>query len=329
MTQNTKSIEEAVLRLFFQEPDQAVSGESLAQSLGLSRTAIWNHIESLRQLGYSIEARPHVGYFLTQTPDRYVPDEIRARLNTKILGQTLFSYEEVDSTNDLASRLAEEGACEGTFLVAESQRRGRGRLGREWVSPKQKGLWSSLILRPKRHPSKAAGLTLMAALAVARAIQITSGLQVKIKWPNDVLLHGKKVCGILSEMRSEPDQIRFVVLGVGVNLNFSQSEFPAAIQTVATSVSAQAHKTISRVQFLCHYLEELEKLYFSKNEEELIHEVKALCVTLGKEVRIQRGNQLLCGEALDLDETGALILQKPDGAIEKVHSGDLDDVTRN
>lgn len=318
-----KSIEESILRLFLDQPDQPLSGESLAQSLGISRTAIWNHIESLRQLGYEIEARPHVGYYLAQTPDRYVPDEIRARLKTNSLGHNVFSYDEVDSTNDQASRFAEDGGAEGTLVLAEAQRKGRGRLGREWVSLKQTGLWSSLVLKPQVHPSKVATLTLMAALAVVEAIEQVSGLQAQIKWPNDVYLNGKKVCGILSEMRSEPDQIRFVILGVGVNLNLT--DFPEEIQSVATSVSAESGQTVSRVLFLCHYLETFEKLYtqFPGNVADVIEQAKEKCLTLGNNVTIKVGDQTVEGKAIDLDETGALILEKQDGLREKIYSGDL------
>ncbi len=320
-----KSIEESILRLFLQQPDQPFSGESLAQSLGLSRTAIWNHIKSLRELGYQIEARPHVGYLLAETPDRFIADEIYARLKTEVIGQNVLSFEAVDSTNDVASSMAEEGSREGTLILAETQRKGRGRLGREWISPKQTGLWSSLILRPEVHPSKVASLTLMAALSMMKAIEKTTGLKAEIKWPNDLYLNGKKVCGILSEMRSEPDQIRYIILGLGVNINLEQDELPKEIEASATSLLIETGKYVSRMDLLCHYLEAFEVYYqnFPNDLGLLLEEVKKNCLTLGKQVSVVVGDQTVTGQAVELDETGALVLEKKDGTTEKIYSGDL------
>lgn len=323
------SIDEALLRIFYEYKNQPVSGEDLAQKLNLSRTAIWNHVESLREAGYEIEAKPHIGYQLVSRPDRLIRDEIKARLKTQIMGQNIVSFEELDSTNDTATQLAEDGVQEGTCVIAESQRHGRGRLGRLWHSPKKSGIWCSLILRPKLAPTGASLLTLITALSVVRTIKKVCHLEAKIKWPNDVLLKGKKVCGILSEMSSEPDQIRFVVLGVGINVNQEQNEFPKELQKSATSLLAQSGKRISRIDFLCAFLTELEKLTFSLHQDskKILNEVKSNCDTLNRHVEIKIGEQLVTGRALDLDFDGALLLRQANGHVEKVYSGDLQLIT--
>lgn len=320
------SIDEKLLRFFYESDGRPVSGEEIARQLKLSRTAVWHHVESLRRAGYEIEAQPHLGYRLIASPDRLIRDEIRARLKTSAMGCDVVSFEEVDSTNDVAIRLAEEGAREGTLVVAESQRKGRGRLGRAWHSPKGAGIWCSLILRPKLRPAEASQLTLLAALAMLRAVKKTAGLATLIKWPNDLLLHSKKVCGILSEMSSEPDLIHFVVVGVGINVNWGKSEMPSKIRETATSLSEHLHKKISRVELLCQYLWEMEALYLSFCEEgfaPILDEIKKHCDSLGRQVEIKTGERSLAGQAVDLDLDGALLLRHDGGRLEKIYSGDL------
>lgn len=325
----TPSIEENLLRIFFDNKDHPLSGEDLAHRLNVSRTAVWNHMESLRKAGFEIEARPHVGYRLTATPDRLLPDEIKARLKTNHFGKVIHSYEEVDSTNDLALRLAEEGAPEGTVVIAESQRKGRGRLGRPWHSSRNKGLWFSLILRPKLIPSKVSLITLTAALAVVRVVSAYIKKAPKIKWPNDVHFEGKKLCGILSEMSSSPGQIRHVIIGVGINLNQEEGDFPEELRSGATSVRLESEKVVSRVPFLSVLLAEWEKLYLelADRSDEIVREIKSVCDTLNQLIQVKQGEQTISGTAIDFDLDGALLLRRPDGNIEKILSGDLLHVT--
>lgn len=320
------SIDQKILKIFIEAGDHSVSGEDLARQLGLSRTAIWNHVEALRKAGYEIAAQPHLGYRLSGGPDRLIADEILARLKTRMIGCAVLSFEEVDSTNDQAARLAEEGAKEGTLILAESQRKGRGRLGRAWHSPKGSGLWSSLILRPALPPSEASRLTLLGALAVVRAIWHVAELEARIKWPNDVLLGGKKACGILSEMSSEPDRIRHVILGVGINVNLPASEFPPALRGIATSLSAEAHRRISRIDLLCAYLAEFESLYEQLRQtgfRPILEEIKKSCDSIGKSVAVKSGEKTVSGIAVDIDADGSLLLRGESGRVEKVYSGDL------
>lgn len=319
------NIEQALLDLFLKQNKTPLSGETIAQSLGLSRTAVWNHIRRLRDQGYEIDARSNVGYILKKTPDRFIPEELKVRLKTKKFAQHLICLDQIDSTNDLACQMAEEGTQEGTLILAEKQLKGRGRQGRQWDSAAYKGIWASLILKPKIHPSKASQLTYLAALALVRSIKKETGLDAAIKWPNDVLISGKKVSGILSEMRSEPDQIHYLVLGIGVNINQIEKDFPKSIQRQATSLQLELGKPVSRVHFLSTLLEELEDLYEKVlvQPEQLVQQVKSVCQTLGKKVEITRDETSLKGKAVDLDSSGALVLLKENGEIEKVYSGEL------
>ncbi|HRZ87226.1 MAG TPA: biotin--[acetyl-CoA-carboxylase] ligase, partial [bacterium] len=194
------SIDEQLVRVLHEKGDHFISGEELAETLGVTRTAIWNHISRLRDLGYTIDALPHHGYRLAGIPDKMLPDEIRNVLTADSFVSKIHAYDRADSTNDIAMRLAEGGALEGELVVAEQQLKGRGRLGRNWFSPKGSGLWLSLILRPSLPPSAAPQATLAGAVAVAKAIRETTGCEAHIKWPNDVVIRGRKVCGILTEM---------------------------------------------------------------------------------------------------------------------------------
>src|SRR5579862_5123855 len=205
-----------------------VSGADLAEQLGISRTAIWARIEELRQLGYDIEAGPHFGYRLVSVPDVLHADDLLARLyQTKIIGRDIRVFEETTSTNDVVEKLARDGVEEGVVVFAESQTKGRGRLGRQWVSPAYKGLWFSILLRPDLRPQETTQLTVASATALRRAVQRHTGLKAKIKWPNDILLDRKKVAGILTELSAELDRVKHIILGIGVDVNLGAAEFPA------------------------------------------------------------------------------------------------------
>jgi len=202
-----------------------VSGEELSRRLGLSRTAIWKHIKALRRDGYQISACTRRGYTLLCIPDRLYPEEVTAGLKTTWLGRPFYYYEEVGSTNQVAKDLAEQGAPHGAAVLAEGQTSGRGRLGRGWLSPAGKGIWLSLVLRPRVAPWQLPQLSLLAAVGVASAIKEITGLEVGIKWPNDILSRGKKLCGILTEMRAEVEITQYVILGIGLNVNLDIEDF--------------------------------------------------------------------------------------------------------
>ncbi|MBI4743815.1 MAG: biotin--[acetyl-CoA-carboxylase] ligase [Actinobacteria bacterium] len=237
-----------------------VSGEELSRKIFVSRTAIWKHIQSLRKNGYEIKAVPNVGYMLKKLPDLLLPSEISSFLRTDKFGRSIHYYKEIGSTNDLAKKLAFNNAEEGTIVVAEEQKGGRGRLGRKWISP-YGGIWFSIILRPKINPVDASKITLLAAIVTANVIIDLTGLKVKIKWPNDLLIEGRKLAGILTEMDAEFDKIDFLVLGIGINANIDLEVFPSDFRNKLTSLKAQLNKNIDRKILLAGILNELEKNY--------------------------------------------------------------------
>jgi len=229
------SVSGAILQLF-RESGGFVSGEVISRELHVSRTAIWKQINSLRKAGYVIEAVPSRGYHLLSAPDLLSAGEIAAHLKAELIGRRLVCQAETASTNVDAFRLAEQGAEEGTVILSDAQSVGKGRLGRVWSSPAGVNLYCSVILRPGIKPYEAPQLTFLSAVAVARAIELVAPLRPEIKWPNDVLIDGKKVAGLLNEMSAETDGINFVVLGIGVNLNMTAEQFPADLRHPATSL---------------------------------------------------------------------------------------------
>src|SRR5262245_45486484 len=226
------SLDAQILAALRSAPDHAVSGADLSQSLGISRAAIWARIEELRELGYDIEASPHLGYRLLSSPDLLHADDLASRLGkVKVVGRDIRVFKETTSTNDVIERLARDGVKEGVVVFAESQTKGRGRLGRKWLSPSCKGLWFSVLLRPSLRPQEATQLTVASATALRRAIQKQTGIKPGIKWPNDILLHGRKAAGILTEMAAELDRVKHVILGIGVDVNLNASDFPHDLRT--------------------------------------------------------------------------------------------------
>jgi len=287
-----------------------LSGETLANRLGTSRVSVWRHIRSLEKEGYLIETSRN-GYRLVSSPDLLLPFEFPG------LEQKIHYFSEIGSTMDAARELAKKGAGEGTIVIAEAQTHGRGRLGREWLSPKG-GIYFTLILRPKISPVNAPRINLMASLAVAVTIRKLFGLDAGLKWPNDVLIEGKKVCGILAEMDAETDVLNFVNLGIGINANTSIPRF----EKTATSLKHAVGKDISRKEFLGALLVEIEHRQASLMEASLLEEWRKLSVTLGKDVRIVAPGEVIVGRAIDVDTTGALIIRQRNGSLKKVVAGD-------
>ncbi len=302
-----------------------VSGEELSRKFNLSRTAVWKHIKALRRKGYVVEAKPRQGYRLVKTPDLLLPVEIKAELKTKIFGKKIFHFNEVTSTQEVAKKLATQGFEEGTVVVAEKQSKGKGRVGREWVSPLG-GVWLSIILKPNILPHQAQKITLVVAVAVANVIRRLYGLDAKIKWPNDVLIDKKKVCGILVEASGEVDRLNYMVVGVGVNLNVNPATVESKLVKTATSISEILGREVSKVEFTREFLVEFEKLYKlfgSGGFNQILEEWKKLSETLGCKVKIVSQNEVFVGEALDVDEEGFLLVKLPNGFVKKVVSGDV------
>jgi len=283
---------------------------------------VWKHIERLREEGYDITGEPHLGYRLMGTPDKLIPEEISYRLGTKTIGKRIYSYESTGSTNDIAQRLAESGSPEGTAVFSEGQSKGRGRLGREWSSPKGKGIYLSLILRPKISPTHASKITLMSAIAVATAIRKITDLTALIKWPNDIMVNGHKVCGILTEMSAEINTVKYVVLGIGINVNTEKEHLPKG----ASSLKSELGEAISRVELTQELLREIEHQYRLFREEGFEHIItgwRNFSYMLGERVRVMCQDKKIEGYAVDLDSNGALVIRLDSGFTENVTAGDV------
>ena len=293
----------------------------------MSRAAIWARIEELRSLGYDIEASPHLGYRLVSVPDVLHADDLRSRLpNVKIVGRDIRVFQETTSTNDVIEKLARDGVKEGVVVFAESQTKGRGRLGRKWISPSNKGLWFSILLRPDLRPQAATQLTVAAATALARAIRSQTNLSPEIKWPNDILIRGKKIAGILTELSAEVDQVKYLILGMGVDVNLNASEFPADIRKIATSLKIETGRTINRADLAAAILTELESDYAricSGQFEKSQTNGRNNCMTIGHNVAIQIGERSIQGRAESLDSEGALLVRTQHGRLERIIGGDV------
>ena len=287
-----------------------VSGEALSHQLGISRVSIWKHIRGLKEDGYVIEASAK-GYRLVSSPDLLLPHEFPG------LEQRIHHFREISSTMDATRELAKKGAEEGTIVIAEVQTRGRGRLSREWLSP-EGGIYFTLIVRPRISPAYAPRINLMAGIAVAVTIKELYGLKAGLKWPNDVLIAGKKVCGILAEMDAETDVVNFVNVGIGLNANVSIPRF----EITATSLKDALGREISRKEFLSALVVEIERWLPLLMKADLLEEWRRLSVTLNKEVRVMSLDEEVMGRAIDIDATGALILKGKDGSFRTVLVGD-------
>jgi BirA family biotin operon repressor/biotin-[acetyl-CoA-carboxylase] ligase len=320
-------MEEDILQLLKKQPSVFLSGEELSRRLKVSRTAIWKRVRHLRSLGYEIEASTRSGYRLTQSPDILAPWEIKPLLKTKWLGKTIHYFYTIESTNSKAYELANQGADEGEVVIAESQTKGKGRLGRNWFSPPYLNLYLSVILRPRISPHQAPLITLMAAVAAAEAIEKSFSLRPSIKWPNDILLNGRKVAGLLNEIKSETDRIHFVILGIGVNLNVDGKIFPKEIRSIATSMKKEMGQAISRKNFLASLLQEMEKWYAVFLKEGgcgILRSWRKWAQMKGREVRMTSFGETIAGRAVDVDSDGALIIETKRGERKRVVAGDVE-----
>jgi BirA family biotin operon repressor/biotin-[acetyl-CoA-carboxylase] ligase len=319
--------EEMVLAFLAESGGEFISGEAISGKLGLSRAAVWKHVNALRAQGYRIEAIPARGYRLVEIPDRLGELELRPLLNTHDLGQVLHWFAEVGSTNDVAKQLAEEGAAHGEVVVAETQTAGRGRRGRPWSSPPGRSVAFSAVLRPELPPMRAPELTLLASVAVCQAIR-QAGVAAAIKWPNDVLSRGRKLAGILTEMAAEPDQVQWVVLGIGVNVNTRPEDFPPDVRDIATSILIERGEAVPRALFTAALLTGLEE-WLDRHASEGFGPVRdawrAMSDTLGREVRVRGGADDVIGIAEDLDAAGALLVRGEHG-LERVVTGDVEEL---
>ncbi|CCO08683.1 biotin--[acetyl-CoA-carboxylase] ligase [Desulforamulus hydrothermalis] len=318
------SAKQKILDLLKTEPAY-VSGEYICQQLQVSRTAVWKIIESLRRDGYAIEARPRAGYRLLAVPDVLDPAGWLSGLTTRLIGRKTHYVKTTASTNDLAKELARQGAAEGMAVITEEQTRGRGRLGRSWQCPPRAGLCFSVILYPQVNPTEVSRFTLLAAVAVVRACERTLGIRAGIKWPNDVYAGGAKFCGILAEMAAEADRVKYLVLGIGVNVNQTESEL-APLGSTATSLRLQCGRPVSRTKVLKAILEELDSLYALWHTEgfaSLKEQWSKVTLWYGASVVVSDLHRVWEGIMEGIDNNGALILRLPDNTCKTFYSGEV------
>lgn len=300
-----------------------VSGEELSARLGVSRTAVWKNINSLRECGCVIDSVTNRGYRLAAQPDVLTREEIAVGLQTEYLAKQIFCYDTIDSTNEEAKRQAVCGAENGSLFLAEKQTGGKGRLGRAWTSPAGSGLWFSILLRPGFLPEQTTSLTLLVGLAVCSAIRKKTGCEAEIKWPNDIVIGSKKVCGILTEMAAEMDRVDYVVAGIGINVNVAS--FPEELQKKATSLSMETGAAVARAELLREVLKELE--FFLERQKTdaagVAEQYRALCVSLGRRVGFTRGGTPMAGVAVDISPAGELLVLCDGENVIPVFSGEV------
>ena len=298
-----------------------VSGEIIAEKLGISRTAVWKQIKSLKDIGYEIESVKNKGYRLILRPDIPLPQEIKSGLETKIIGKDVVYFNKINSTNIYCKNLAKENAADGTVVVADIQEKGRGRKSRAWSSP-EGGLWFSVLLKPDIPPQNAMILTMAASISLVEAIKETTGLKPVIKWPNDLLINGKKICGILTELDAEMDKINYAIIGIGINVN---NPMDKDLESIASSLKNESNNEVSRVELLKNILAKFDKNYDyvkSSYYEKIRNLWFSYANIIGKKVKVKREKDVLVGTVSDVDETGRLIV-KTDSGFEKIISGDV------
>jgi BirA family transcriptional regulator, biotin operon repressor / biotin---[acetyl-CoA-carboxylase] ligase len=304
---------------------EPVSGEDLAGLLGVSRTAVWKHVRLLKEVGFTVEARTGKGYRLTQVPDLLLPVLIRARLKTKIIGRTIHHFPQIESTNTKARELAEQGAPEGTLVVAEYQTRGKGRMSRPWESPAGQNLLFSIILRPTLPPQQTFNLILLVSVALCRSIQMETGLELKIKWPNDLYCRGKKMAGLLAEFAAESDRLNYVIIGVGLNVNWSPAALPEDAQPT-TSILQETGMRAPRLEILASFLSGMEQFY-RKAQREGYHFIKQAwehySLIKNRPVRVMDGKETWTGIAQGIDPQGALMVILDSGEKKRFLAGDV------
>lgn len=312
-----------VLNLLRQNTGKYISGEQLSHEMGVSRSAIWKHIRHLETAGYQIEAAPHKGYRLISVPDRCLPDEIEYQLNTKKIGRKIFAFNKITSTNDRAMALADNGAPEGSLIIAEEQTSGRGRRQRTWVAEPGKHLLFSVIFRPRWTIEQVQRLTQMMVIAAARAIRRETGLAVSVKWPNDLLIEGKKIAGVLTEMRGQADAIDFVIVGLGLNVN---GQAPKNVRYPTTTLQELTGHSVNRLSLLRVLLEEAEALYaelVQNGMETIIKEWKNLSMMIGTLVKAEYHEISIEGMVMGINDMGHLLIRTELGLVKALSSGEI------
>jgi BirA family biotin operon repressor/biotin-[acetyl-CoA-carboxylase] ligase len=317
-----------LLALLSENATIVISGARIAREIGVSRSTVWRWVERLRELGVRVKGQPHTGYFLEKVSDILTPDLVRKRLKGSLFGKRVYHFFRTDSTNRVAMELGHAGEPEGAVVLAEEQTAGRGRAGRSWHSERGAGLYVTLLLRPKLSPAQAPLLTMLAGLSAHTAVQAQTGLAAELKWPNDLLLNGKKVGGILTEMHAEPTVVRFVIVGIGINVN--QEKFPAELAATATSLHKETGRLHSRLEFLVKLLSQFETDYNRFLREGAPYVVQRFQLVSsfasGRRVRVDTGTETYLGTTDGLSPEGLLIVKKDGGATTTVIAGDVTEI---
>lgn len=316
-----------ILEILCDHKDSFISGGEISLALGVTRTTIWKYVKLFRSEGFEIESISNKGYRLIRIPDRLEPVLIDQELHTRYLGRNIHYFSTITSTNSKARELMVNDPAHGTLVIAEEQTQGKGRLGRNWISPFGTGIWMSLIIKPDMEPSDAPKMTMLGAVAVVKAIEAETHVKVQIKWPNDIILNQKKLCGILTEMQADMDRIYWIIMGIGINVNQHPDSFPDDISKIATSLYVHTGVKLSRVRLvsrICNIFEELyEDFFHTKHFDSFLKEYKSLSITLGSQVKVTSLDQSLEGRAENFDEDGSLLVRTEDGILHQIISGDV------
>ena len=303
-----------------------VSGEEISRNLSISRTAVWKHVNKLRDMGYEFEAVSRKGYRLVTKPDSIDATALQLALETTVFGRKTIILNSTLSTQGDVQHMAEQGQGEGAVVLAEEQTGGRGRFGRKWFSPPGRGIWMSVLMRPELALQNTPQLTLLTGVAVCRAIRSYTGADAGIKWPNDLLIDGRKVCGILLESTVEDHELRYCIAGIGVDVNFDPKDYPEDLSSIATSLKMETGQNIDRTKLAAAILSELERLYFLYQKEGfgVISSLwEALSVSMNRGIKVANPQGIIEGTAVGLDPSGALILEKNNGERVSVYSGEV------
>lgn len=307
------------------ERNEYVSGQELCRHFGVSRTAIWKAVNRLKEAGYEIEAVPNKGYRVLSCPDSVAAVEVSSLMETDVIGRDVRYMETIDSTNLYARRLGEDGAAEGVLVVADEQTAGKGRSGRHWTTPPGSAIAMSVLLRPRIAPERISMVTLVMGLAVAKAVRELYGLDALIKWPNDVVVNGKKICGILTEMSAELMAVNYIVIGVGINSNMK--EFPEEIRTTATSIALELGRDVNRARLIAEVMKHFEILYrgFLETSDlsRIMSDYNAILVNIGRRVRVLEPGNEYSAQALGIDRNGRLLVRTDEGAVRDVYAGEV------
>lgn len=307
------------------ETDGYVSGQELCRKMGVSRTAVWKNIRALQEDGYEIEAVTNRGYRLAGVPDTVAEEEVASRLQTERMGRQIKYFSRIDSTNQYAKRIAEEGASDGTLIIADEQTAGKGRSGRTWVTPPSEAIAFTLLLRPKLSPDRISMVTLVMGLAVVNAVNALYDVDAGIKWPNDVVIGGRKLCGILTEMSAEVSQVNYIVIGVGINANLTS--FPEEIREIATSLKLELGHAVNRAELIACVMTEFERLYAGFEAQgdlgPVVQEYNELCLNTGNKVRVLDPNGEYTGISRGINSMGELLVETEDGQTREVYAGEV------